>query len=56
MLQPASLVNLAATSTFPDAEWRWAIFSTGISAILLIIGFIAVGIFLFRKQTTDRTL
>jgi hypothetical protein len=56
MFQPASLVNLAATSTFSNAEWRWAIFPIGIGAILLIIGFMAVGIFLFRKQTTDRTL
>jgi hypothetical protein len=56
MFQPASLVNLAATSTFSNAEWRWAIFSIGIGAILLIIGFIAVGIFLFRKQAKDRTL
>jgi len=56
MLQPASLVNLAAISTFSNAEWRWTIFAVGIGAILLTIGFIAVGIFLFRKQTTDRTL
>ena len=56
MLQPASLANLAAASTFPNTEWRWAIFAIGIGAILLTIGFIAVGIFLFRKQTTDRTL
>ena len=56
MLQPASLVNLAAIRTFSNAEWRWAIFAIGIGAILLTIGFIAVGIFLFRKQTTDRTL
>jgi hypothetical protein len=56
MFQPASLVNLVATSTFSNAEWRWAIFSIGIGAILLIIGFIVVGTFLVRKQTTDRTL
>ena len=56
MLQPASLVNLAAIRTFSNAEWRWAIFAIGIGAILLTIGFIAVGIFLFRKQTTDRNL
>ena len=56
MHPPASLANLAATSTFSNAEWRWAIFSVGIGAILLTIGFIAVGIFVFRKQTTDRTL
>jgi hypothetical protein len=56
MLHPAALANFAATSTFSNAEWRWAIFSIGIGAILLTIGFIATGIFLFRKQTTDRTL
>src|SRR5271157_2947687 len=54
MLQPASLANLAATSTFSNAEWRWTILAIGIGAILLTIGFIAVAIFLFRKQTTDR--
>ncbi len=26
MLQPASLVNLAAITTFSNAEWRWTIF------------------------------
>jgi hypothetical protein len=56
MLQPASVANLAATSTFSNTEWRWTIFAIGIGAILLAIGFIAVGIFLFRKQITDRTL
>jgi Stage II sporulation protein E (SpoIIE) len=52
----ASLANLTATSTFPDAEWRWAILAMGIGAILLTFGFITIGIFLLRKQTTDRTL
>src|SRR5260370_25773594 len=56
MLHPASLTNPAVTSTFSNAEWRWAIVSIGIGAILLTVGFIAAGIFLFRKQTTDRTL
>ncbi len=56
MLRPASLANLAATSTFSVVEWRWAILSIGISAILLTIGLIAEGIYLWRKQTTDRTL
>jgi hypothetical protein len=55
MLQPPSLANLAATGIFSNAEWRWTIFAIGIGAILLTIGFTAVGIFLFRKQTTDRT-
>ena len=56
MLQPTSLANLAATNTFPNTEWRWAIFAIGIGAILLTIGFIAVAVFVFRKETTDRTL
>lgn len=56
MPQPAILVALAATNAFSDAELRWAIFSIGIAAILLFIGFIAIGIFLFRKQATERTL
>jgi sigma-B regulation protein RsbU (phosphoserine phosphatase) len=56
MLPPASLAKLAATSAFSIAEWRWAIFSIGIGAILLAMDFIAAGIFLFRKQTTDCTL
>jgi hypothetical protein len=55
MLRLASLVNLAAISP-SIAEWRWAIVFIGIGAILLAIGFIAAGIFLWRKQTTDRTL
>ena len=56
MLRPNAIANLAETSEFSVAEWRWAIFSIGISVILLTIGFIAAGVFLWRKQTTDRTL
>ena len=56
MLQLAALANLAAATTFSDVEWRWAILATAIGAILLAIGFLAVGIFLFRRQTSDRTL
>jgi phosphoserine phosphatase RsbU/P len=56
MLRPAFLANLAATNAFSIVEWRWTILSIGIGAILLAIGFIAIGIFLWRKQTTDRTL
>jgi hypothetical protein len=52
----ASLANLPATSPFPNAEWRWAVLAIGIGAILLTFGFITMGIFLLRKQTTDRTL
>jgi hypothetical protein len=55
MLRLASLANLAAISP-SIAEWRWAIFSIGIGAIFLAIGLFAAGIFLWRKQTTDRTL
>jgi phosphoserine phosphatase RsbU/P len=40
----------------PMAEWRWAVYSIGLCAILLTIGFLATGIFLFRKKTTDRAL
>jgi phosphoserine phosphatase RsbU/P len=56
MLQPAALANFAATNAFSTSGWRWAIFSIGIGAILLTIGFLAAAIFLFRKQATDRTL
>jgi sigma-B regulation protein RsbU (phosphoserine phosphatase) len=56
MPRPNAIANLAETSAFSVAEWRWAIFSIGISVILLTIGFIAAGIFLWRKQITDRTL
>jgi phosphoserine phosphatase RsbU/P len=55
MLRLASLANLAAISP-SIAEWRWAIFGIGIGAILLAIGLVAAGIFLWRKQTTDSTL
>jgi hypothetical protein len=37
-------------------DWRWAVFSVAIGTILLTIGLLAVGIFLFRKKATDRTL
>jgi phosphoserine phosphatase RsbU/P len=56
MLLPTSLEKLAATGAFTIAQWRWAIFSIGVGAILLTIGFLAAGIFLFRKQASDRTL
>src|SRR5271165_3292587 len=56
MLGPAYLADLAATRDISVAEWRWAICYIAISAILLTIGFIAAGSFLWRKQTTDLTL
>jgi phosphoserine phosphatase RsbU/P len=48
--------NLATETSVPTAEWRWAILALGICAILLTIGLIATGTFLFRKKNTDRTL
>lgn len=56
MLQPAFLATLAAPKAVANAEWRWTILSSAIGAILLAIGFIAASIFVFRKQTRDRTL
>ena len=56
MFQNVSLAKLAATSPAPITEWRWTIFGVGVGAILLAIGLFAIGIFLFRKRTTDRTL
>src|SRR5580700_7300751 len=50
------LLNSATASDIPLTEWRWAILSIGVGAILLAIGLIALGIFLFRKRTTERTL
>jgi hypothetical protein len=56
MFQHLSLAYLAAADSVSIAEWRWAILALGICAILLTFGFIATGIFLFRKKNTDRTL
>jgi sigma-B regulation protein RsbU (phosphoserine phosphatase) len=56
MFQHLSLTYLAAADSVSIAEWRWAILALGICAILLTIGFIATGIFLFRKKNTDRIL
>ena len=50
------LLNSATASDIPLVEWRWAILSIGVGAILLTIGLIALGIFLFRKKTTERAL
>jgi hypothetical protein len=47
---------LGAATDISPAEWRWALLSIGVGAILLSIGFIAIGIFLFRKKTTEHTL
>jgi sigma-B regulation protein RsbU (phosphoserine phosphatase) len=50
------MANLAEAGSISISEWRWAILSLGICAILLTIGLIATGIFHFRKQNADRTL
>jgi phosphoserine phosphatase RsbU/P len=56
MFHQMSIAGKAAASSISAAEWRWAIFALGACAILLTIGLIATGIFLFRKKNTDRTL
>jgi sigma-B regulation protein RsbU (phosphoserine phosphatase) len=56
MFQILPIANLAADNSIPVAEWRWTIISIGIGAILLSIGIISTGLFLFRKKTTDRSL
>jgi len=56
MFQHLSIAGLVGAGPISTAEWRWAILALGISAILLTIGLIATGVFLFRKKTTDRTL
>src|SRR5580704_14852616 len=56
MFQNVSLANWAAASPDSITEWRWTIFGVGVSAILLAIGLIAMGIFLFRRKNTDRPL
>jgi len=56
MLQRLPIATLADAGSFAISEWRWAILSLGICAILLTIGVIATGVFLFRKKNTDRTL
>src|SRR5579872_1834674 len=56
MLRVASQTILADSSAFTAADWRWAVFSVGICAILLTIGLIALGIFVFRNRVTERTL
>jgi phosphoserine phosphatase RsbU/P len=52
-LSPADL-----TAAAPDAlaQWRWTVLGVAVGAILLAIGLFAIGIFLFRKRATDRTL
>ncbi|HSY65527.1 MAG TPA: hypothetical protein VK829_13075, partial [Terriglobales bacterium] len=56
MLQRLPIATLADAGSVSISEWRWAILSLGICAILLTIGVIATGVFLFRKKNTDRTL
>jgi sigma-B regulation protein RsbU (phosphoserine phosphatase) len=56
MFQDFLRANLATETSISTAEWRWTILALGISAILLTIGLIATGIFLFRQKNTDRSL
>lgn len=56
MLQSALLAGTSVSNTFAPADWRRAIFSFGVAAILLSIGIIALGIFLFRRRAQERTL
>ena len=56
MLQRLPIANLADAGAVSISEWRWAILALGICAILLAIGVIATGIFLFRKKNPDHTL
>jgi len=45
----------APPGDFSIAQWRWAILLIGLAAILLAIGVNAVKLFLYRRQTADRT-
>src|ERR1700692_4689525 len=56
MFPGLSIATQAAESAGSTSEWRWAILSLATCAILLAIGLTAMGIFLFRKKTGDRTL
>ncbi len=56
MLLHLSIADPTAASSVSTAEWRWAILALGTCAILLTIGFIATGVFLFRTKSMDRTL
>jgi len=50
------IAHLVAENSITVTEWRWTIVSIGIGAILLSIGMVSTGIFLFRKKSTDRAL
>ncbi len=56
MFPVLAIAAQATESAGPASEWRWAIFALGACAILLTIGFIAIGIVIFRRKKTDRTL
>jgi phosphoserine phosphatase RsbU/P len=56
MPSAAFLAILADAHPFSAADWRWAICSVGISAILLTIGLIALGVFFFRNRVAERVL
>jgi phosphoserine phosphatase RsbU/P len=46
---------LVVANSVSITEWRWAVFAVGIVGILLASGLLAIGIFIFRKQTRDHT-
>jgi sigma-B regulation protein RsbU (phosphoserine phosphatase) len=56
MFHHLSIAAQAAERAGSTSEWRWAILSLATCAILITIGLTAMGIFLFRKKTGDRTL
>ncbi len=56
MFWPPLLANFPTAESFSTTEWRWTLLSIGIATILLTIGLISTGIFLFRKKHTDRAL
>lgn len=56
MLDAGISATLILPGTFSVADWRWTIVSIGVGAILLSIGLIATGIFLFRRRARDRML
>jgi len=56
MLSTLLLAYFSGLNVFSDADWRWAVFAIGFATIFLTIGLLAIGVFLFRKKTVDRSL
>ena len=54
MIPGLSIAAQTAANADANTEWRWAILSLAICAILLAIGVTAMGIYLFRKKSGDR--